>query len=139
MKFEDFFKQGKARKTSRDVQLVKSLLESSDNDLEFLKGLKIDGLSSRKIFSCYYDVLRSVLEAVSLLDGYKIYSHEAFTYYLAEKGEDELSQKFDRFRKIRNRVNYYGKSISVNEVKEYKREIIELVKRFKQIIQTKES
>ena len=134
MRFEDFLRQGKVKKTSKDLQLVKSLLESSDNDLKFLKDLKIDEISSRKIFSCYYDTLRSVLEAMALLDGYKVYSHEAFTYYLTEKSKDELAHKFDRFRKIRNRVNYYGKGISAEEVKEYKEEIIELVKKLKQII-----
>lgn len=68
--------------------------------------------------SNYYDVLRSILEAISTLDGYKIYSHEAYTYFLKEKGESLIADKFDRFRIIRNKINYYGKPITVEEVKE---------------------
>ena len=75
----------------------------------------------------YYDVLRSIVEAISSLDGYKIYSHEAFTYFLKEKGEDLIAEKFDRFRKIRNGINYYGKNISIEEVKEHIPEIVKLI------------
>lgn len=134
MKFEDFLKKGQIKRASKDIQLIKSIISSSDNDLKFLSGLKIDEVSSRKIFSNYYDVLRSILEALALLDGYKVYSHEAFKYFLDEMGEEVLSIKFDRFRKLRNKVNYYGKSLSVEEVNEYKKELIELIKKFKEKI-----
>ena len=69
-----------------------------------------------------------ILEAISIIDGFKIYSHEAFTYFLKEKGEEVLSTKFDRFRKIRNSINYYGKDISIEETKENIEEIKEMIK-----------
>jgi len=43
-----------------------------------------------------------------------------------------LSVKFDKFRKIRNDINYYGKNISPEEVKEYSKEITNLIKELKQ-------
>ena len=90
-------------------------------------------LSKRKLVSNYYDSLRSLLEAISLIKGYKIYSHEAFTPFLKEKlGEERLSTKFDRFRKIRNGLNYYGKSIELTEAKEFTSElksVIEYIKK----------
>lgn len=134
MKFEDFLRKGQVKRASRDIQLVKSIITSSDKDLKFLSGLKVDEVSSRKIFSNYYDVLRSILEALALLDGYKVYSHEAFKYLLDEMGEEALSIKFDRFRKLRNKVNYYGKSLSVEEVNEYKKELVGLIKKFREKI-----
>ena len=66
----------------------------------------------------FYDVLRSILEAVSAIKEYKIYSHEAYVYFLQEIGEELLAIKFDRFRRIRNSINYYGKDISIEETKE---------------------
>lgn len=131
MKFEDFIKKGLAKKASIDTQLVKSIIDSANTDLEFLSGLEINELSSRKIFSNYYDVLRSILEALALSKGYKVYSHEAFKYFLEEKGEEVLSFKFDRFRKIRNKVNYYGKTLNSEEVKEFKKELIQLITKLK--------
>jgi hypothetical protein len=131
MKFEDFIKKGLVKKTSKDLQLIKSIIKCTNNDLKFLSNLEINEISARKIFSNYYDTLRSVLEAKALVEGFKIYSHEAFTYFLKKENENIFAEKFDRLRKIRNRINYYGNDISIEEVKEYKEEIITLIKKIK--------
>jgi len=131
MKLKDFIETGLVRKASKDVSLAKSLINTAENDLKFLKSLKIDNNSARKIMSNYYDILRSILEAVSILNEYKIYSHEAFTYFLKEKGEYLIAEKFDRFRRIRNSINYYGKTISIEEVKENSVEIVKLIEELK--------
>jgi len=131
MKFEDFIRQRQVKRASKDIALVRSLIASAHSDLSFLSELKIDDQSARKIISNYYDILRSILEAISALDGYKVYSHEAFTYFLKEKGDDLIAQKFDRFRKIRNKINYYGKNISVEEAKENSAEMIALIEKLR--------
>ena len=128
MKFKDFIKQGQARTASKDKSLAKALIQNAKRDIGFLDSLKINEQSSRKLMTNYYDVLRSIIEAISSLDGYKIYSHEAFTYFLKEKNEEILSIKFDRFRKIRNSINYYGEDIPVEETKENIREIKKMIK-----------
>src|SRR3989344_854662 len=130
MKFEDYNKEGQVRRTTKDLSLVKSLVDSAKKDLRFLSELEINDDSSRKIMVNYYDVLRSILEAIASIDGYKIYLHDAFTYYLKEiKEEEVLAIKFDRFRKIRNSINYYGKSISIDEAKENIEEIKNIIDR----------
>ena len=128
MKFEDYIKKDQVRKAKSDKFLAKSLLDTAEMDLRFLVRIRIDSISARKIMSNYYDVLRSILEAIVTLDGYKIYSHEAFTYFLLEKGDLVISKKFDRFRKIRNKINYYGKNISKEETEENVEEIKRLIK-----------
>ncbi len=127
MKLKDFIEKGQVKKVSKDIALAKSLLSTAESDLKFLKTLKINDNSARKIMSSYYDVLRSILEAISILNGYKIYSHEAFTYFLKERDEGLIAEKFDRFRRIRNKINYYGKNISVEEAKENVIGIIKLI------------
>jgi|SRR3989344_1915583 len=131
MKLKDFIEKGQVRKASKDVLLIKSLIITAENDLKFLEKINIDDISARKIMSNYYDVLRSIVESMSIIEGYKIYSHEAFTYFLKEKGEEIISEKFDRFRKIRNKINYYGGNISAEEVKENIEEIKEIIKKLK--------
>jgi len=128
MKFIDFIKKGEARKGEKDTNLSKSLVATAKSDLEFFNRCRIDGNSARKIVSNYYDVLRSILEAIAALDGFKIYSHEAFTYFLIEKNERILAEKFDRFRRIRNSINYYGKSMEIEEAKEISEEIKQVIK-----------
>ncbi|MBU3906906.1 MAG: hypothetical protein KKA64_01515 [Nanoarchaeota archaeon] len=127
MKFEDFIRNGQVKKVSKDIFLIKSLYKNTLNDLKYLNTQKIDVLSARKILSNYYDCLRSILEAIASLFGYKIYQHEAFAYFLKENGEELNSLKFDRFRKIRNKINYYGEEISVKESEEIVNEIKELI------------
>jgi len=54
---------------------------------------------------------------------------------LREKlNQEVLSLKFDRFRKIRNGLNYYGKSISLEQAEEIienlKKTIKEIINKF---------
>lgn len=128
MSFEDFIKSNDVRIASKDELLAKSLVKTAEKDLKFLENLEINENSSRKIMTNYYDVLRSVLEAMAAIKGLKIYNHEAFTYFLKEIGEEGISEKFDRFRKIRNRINYYGKDIAPEEANDSKEEIKKLIK-----------
>ena len=127
MKFSDFIEKGLVKHALLDISLVKSLVATAEDDLKFLSSLPINNNSARKLMSNYYDILRSILEAITALDGYKVYSHEAFTFYLKEKGENAVAEKFDRFRKIRNGINYYGKSISADETRENTAEMAKLI------------
>ena len=77
----------------------------------------------------YYDSLRQVLEAMSLLEGYKVYSHEAYYYYLKEKKEYSIAEKFTRLRKLRNGANYYGEGVSINVSKAAKNDVIDIRKK----------
>lgn len=131
MRFEDFIKEGKVRKAKPDYQLVKSLIKSAEEDLSFLGSLPVNDHSARKVMISYYDTLRSVIEAMASLSGYKVYSHEAFVYFLEIKEEMILARKFNRFIRLRNKLNYYGSSISSWEVKENIAEIKEIIKRLK--------
>jgi hypothetical protein len=127
MNFEDFIKTKKARISSKNINLAKSLLKNSIKDLKFLETLEINENSSRKIMVNYYEILRSILESITSLQGYKVYEHEAFTYYLKKINENNLSIKFDRLRKIRNSINYYGEDISIEETREIKGEIKKII------------
>lgn len=127
MIFEDFIKKGQVRIASPDISLIRSLHKNTINDLKYLNGQEINEISARKIYSNYYDCLRSILEAIASVDGFKIYQHEAFTYFLKKKNENLAAIKFDRFRKIRNSINYYGEDISIDDAKETSIEIKRLI------------
>ena len=51
---------------------------------------------------------------------------------MKEKNENLIAEKFDRFRKIRNGINYYGKNITSEECKENIKEIIKLINMLKE-------
>jgi hypothetical protein len=58
-----------------------------------------------------YESLRQHLEALAFEEGFKVYSHEAYTAYLLDKKLTVLAHRFDRLRKLRNGVHYYGRSV----------------------------
>ena len=80
-----------------------------------------------------YDALREYLECAALEKGYKIYNHECYVAFLKEvlnlSREGDL---FDKLRKIRNGINYYGLSVTEEEALEVIRELKELISKFKQ-------
>ena len=118
MNFNDFIKQGKAKKGEIDSSLAKSIIEMVETDRKFLDKLKVNEMSARRLMCDYYETLRAIIEAIAALEGIKSYSHEAFTYYLKEKkNENYIADKFDRYRKIRNQLTYYGKTIPPKEAK----------------------
>lgn len=59
-----------------------------------------------------YSALRKILEAKALKEGLKFYSHEIYVEYLQEKGFSKIAGKFDRYRKIRNNIEYEGANIN---------------------------
>ncbi len=132
MRFTDFIEQGKVRKGSIEIAKIKSLLETSKNHLLFLENQKINYVSAGSIMVTYYEALREIIEAMCLTEGFRVYSHEAFTYFLREKNETIIAEKFDNLRKLRNAVNYYGEKVDAPEVEIAKQEIIHLIKMLKE-------
>lgn len=127
MNFQDFIENGKVRKGLPDIQLAKSLVGMSDNQLEVVGRLEIDDKSASTIMSNLYEALREIVEAACAKKGYKVYSHEAFTYFLKESGEELIAKKFDRLRIIRNNIHYYGKPAEKESVLADKSDIIKII------------
>jgi len=62
--------------------------------------------------------MREAADAVLYKEGYKSYSHEASIIYLLSKRiDDQDIREFDRFRKIRNGIKYYGENCNHSDAK----------------------
>ncbi|MBI2137278.1 hypothetical protein HYU12_02035 [Candidatus Woesearchaeota archaeon] len=133
MDWEAYEDKGLVRKSAPDKELMKSLLKMSENKLEFLSRQTIDEKSASLILTLYYEALREVCEALASLKGFKIYSHEAITQFLKRNlSEDAASAIFDRYRKLRNGVNYYSRAVSSEETIKASTEIPALIARLKE-------
>lgn len=65
------------------------------------------------------------LEALAIQHGHKIYDHECYTAFLKELlNKSDMGDRFDKCRKTRNSINYYGETISSDEA-EYLIKIME--------------
>ena len=108
-----------AKEIKEDINLIESLLKTSNNKLESEEKLEMNEITAISKLSLTYDSLREALEALALKKGYKIYNHECYTAFLKEiLEESEKGDEFDEIRKIRNSINYYGKGVSIEEAKE---------------------
>ncbi|MGE0792959.1 MAG: hypothetical protein AB7V77_02120 [Candidatus Woesearchaeota archaeon] len=114
----------------QDNNLINSLKEVSEKKIRSAKILPSD-LHVVKI-SLLYDALREILEAISLKNGYKVYNHECYTSFIKEiLGFSSEADEFDKLRKTRNAINYYGKDISEEESKDIISKLEKSIKFFK--------
>lgn len=106
------------KETSEDKNLISSLVNSSKKKSDSNARLELDEITASTKVSLAYESLREILEALAIKKGFKIYNHECFCSFLKEIcSEEYLSKNFDRFRKIRNKINYYGAEIPIGDAK----------------------
>jgi len=105
-----------AKEAKPDKNLAKSLILSSSKKLKSQSMLQTnETTAASKVVLCY-DALRELLEALAITKGYKIYNHECYCSLFKEVlSESALGDEFDKFRRIRNGINYYGKSVAPAE------------------------
>jgi len=107
--FEFFLGKGDVKKQSPDKNLSSATFKEGLERLEFAKGL-LNKARSKYTLENAYESMREATDALLYLEGFKSFSHEASIAYLSKKGfsEQEIIE-FDRFRKIRNGIKYYGR------------------------------
>ena len=122
------------KEVPRDIVRARSLKKSSEQALNSARIIPFKKETLQTIFRELYESLRQYCEALGYSKGYKFLNHESITSFLNEiLGEKEISLKFDRYRKLRNGINYYGNSIEISTVKEALREIPLIIGRLKKI------
>lgn len=123
-KFQESIGEGYVKKIPLDKIKAKSLLKSAEQAIYSAKKIPFEAGTLKSIVRELYEGLRQIGEAIGYLNGYKFLSHESITYFINEiLDETKIAGKFDRWRKIRNGINYYGDDVSEETVKEALQEI----------------
>ena len=129
MNFENSLIEGKAKRVAPNNIRASSLFKSSIQAIETAKRILLEANALKSILRELYEGLREYCEAIGYLNGYKFLDHESITYFLRDiLKEQSVSIKFDRYRKLRNGINYYGKDIDIETVREAIIEVPKLVK-----------
>ena len=126
MDLGDCYGKGFIRKIKPDRNLIKSLLEMSRSEEKFVKGVIMTEENVSTLCTLAYSSLREILEALCLDKGYKITNHICLGLLLKKELEDFDYALFERVRKIRNKISYYGNKIGLEEGTEIIRKIFEL-------------
>jgi len=129
MNFENSLVNGKAKKVMPNKARASSLFKSSIQAIETAGAIQLNQNTLKSILRELYEGLREYCEAIGYLRGYKFLDHESVGYFLRDiLKEQSASMKFDRYRKLRNGINYYGEDIDIETVKEAIIEIPKLIK-----------
>lgn len=135
MDFTQCKRNGFVKQVNADYNLMESLKVSSGKKMYSQKLLILNDYTSTSKITLAYDALRELLEALAIAKGYKIYNHECYTPFLKEIiKESGLGDKFDKLRKIRNDINYYGKDISADGAGVILNDIITLIEEINELL-----
>ena len=119
MNFENSLNDGKAKKVIPNKIRASSLFKSSIQAIETAKAIQLNPNTLKSVLRELYEGLREYCEAIGYLRGYKFLDHESVGYFLRDiLKEQSVSMKFDRYRRLRNGINYYGEDIDIETVKE---------------------
>ena len=132
MNFEFCLRRGSAKKVMQNKIRASSLFKSSFQAIETAEKIPLIDSALKTILRELYEGLREYCEAIGYLKGYKFLDHVSIGFFLKDVlREDSISKKFDRYRKLRNGINYYGLDIEVETVKGAILETKELVRELK--------
>ena len=135
--FEYFVAKGDVKKQKQDVNLSRATLKESTERLEFSKSL-MKKAKSKYILENAYESMREAADSLLYMEGFKSFSHEASIAYLNKKDFTEQdTMEFDRFRKIRNGIKYYGEDCEEPDAQLALKLAEKIVKKIKNILEEK--
>lgn len=127
---------GFAKKVGQDSNRIQSIINSAKDREKTVKLLPVNETTKETIISLFYDVLRELLEALALQNGFKIYNHECYTSFLKSViNDDDFSLEFDSMRLLRNSINYYGKKIDLGDATIILLKLEKLIKKSKSLLE----
>src|SRR3989344_5912221 len=104
------------KKTKADFNRYSSLKTRYLDHDHFQKDSPLTEQSASTKVCLVYDSIRTGIEALTALHGYRVYTHVGLVEFIKQTlKNDALASRFDTYRIIRNRIQYDGKNISVQK------------------------
>ncbi len=129
MNFEYCLEEGKAKRIIPNKIRASSFFISSNQAIETAKSILLSPTSTKTILRELYEGLREYCEAIGCLQGYKFLDHESIGFFLRDVlKEQSIYKRFDRYRRLRNGINYYGDDVDIETIKEALIEIPIIIK-----------
>jgi len=120
---QQFVILGNLRLRQFDPQKVKSMIESSEINVEVAKDIPLNDKSATLVFREIYESIRQLGEAKWWIEGYEPQGPGSHTISLDILKEISIKEKIkfnhlERFRNIRHDANYRGFRVTIFQAKE---------------------
>jgi len=117
---ELWLKTGIIRHRQRDVERIKSMINSAEINVQVAERIDINEDSATLVFREIYESTRQLGDAKWWLSGYEPTNHEISLEALKDLNISTklMLNSLDRFKKIRHDVNYRGFRASISQAKE---------------------
>jgi len=104
-------------KVTPDKQKAKSLIETAEGRIKY-RNKDLNENTANYIFEDYYTSILELIQAITVLKGYKINNHICLGFYLRDVIKKEsLFRIFNDLRFKRNSLVYYGKRMDFDVCK----------------------
>src|SRR3989344_7588924 len=101
----------------KDMLKSRSLIETALHRIAFVNK-DMNENTANYIFEDYYTSIMELLEAMAIIQGYKVLNHVCLGFFLRDVlKKDSLFRIFDELRYKRNSLVYYGKRMQFEEAK----------------------
>lgn len=120
MNIQYWIMKGMLRSRQKDLEKIKSMINSAEINVEVAKSIKINNNTSTLVFREIYESIRQLGDAKLWLIGYEPQNHEVSMEILKEfniKDKVKLNS-LDRIKKIRHDINYRGFRTSIEQAEE---------------------
>ena len=109
--FSHFIEKQEVKKQNPDNNLSQATFKASIERLHHAQKLAKEKDNPKYVLENAYEAMREASDSILYAEGDKSYSQEASIVYLENKefNQQELTE-FNRFRKIRNNIKYYGQT-----------------------------
>lgn len=116
--FGFFLKKGDVKGQSPNKNLAYSTFKESLERIEFARQL-LHKAKPKYVLENAYEAMREAADSILYIKGFKSFSHEASIVYLLKESFNEKEIiGFDRFRRIRNGIKYYGKDCDLSDAEQ---------------------
>ncbi|MDO8517624.1 MAG: hypothetical protein Q7S33_05880 [Nanoarchaeota archaeon] len=85
----------------------------------------------------YYEIIKELITAILLIDGYKTLSHKDLIDYLSENYKEFSEQEIDlidNLRIFRNRISYEGFEIDKDYLARNENSFMQIIKKLKELV-----
>jgi hypothetical protein len=132
--WKDCMDSNSAVRITPDTARAKSLAETADERIKVSPD--INEKNCNFVFEDYYTSIMELLQALVILNGYKISNHVCLGYYIRDVlKRGELYVLFDDIRYKRNSLTYYGKRMDFDTAMQAIRKCRKLIADIKGLIE----